>query len=365
MKKILLIIAILLITTVPSSIQAQSVDELRAQSNQKTKELQANQKAAEQKAQEATRLKDESARLAALISGAESALEQTNLKVRTTEAEITNLQNQIEEKNKELKVQKENLFETMKVMYETGGDQSTLEIVASSNTLSDLIDRSQYLESVRENVNKTVNSIQKIKADLETNKAEQEKKHSDLNELQSQQEAQSRSLTSQKAEKDRLTSSAQSSQAAFEAKVAEAKDSLNKLNAQISSLMGNGNRVSYGYANQGDVIGYEGSTGFSTGPHLHFEVRNNGSAVNPRNYLGGQLAWPMDGYRITQEFGPADWTPYYSFHTGIDLASSYGTPIHAAASGNIILHQYYGGYGNCIIIDHGDGLWTLYGHMID
>lgn len=365
MKKILLIIAILLIVTVPNSIQAQNVDELRAQSNQKTKELQANQKAAEQKAQEAARLKDESARLSALISGAESALEQTSLKVRTTENEITNLQNQIEEKNKELKVQKQNLFETMKVMYETGGDQSMIEVVTSSNTLSDLIDRSQYLESIRENINNTVNSIQKIKADLETNKTEQEKKRSDLSELQSQQEAQSRNLTSQKAEKDRLTSSAQNSQAAFEAKVAEAKDSLNKLNAQISSLMGNGNRVSYGYVNQGDVIGYEGSTGFSTGPHLHFEVRNNGSAVNPRSYLDGQLAWPMSGYRITQEFGPADWTSYYSFHTGIDLASSYGTPIRAAASGNIILHQYYGGYGNCIIIDHGNGLWTLYGHMID
>lgn len=124
----------------------------------------------------------------------------------------------------------------------------------------------------------------------------------------------------------------------------------------------------YAYSvNQGDVIGYEGATGFATGPHLHFEVRANGSHTNPRDYLGGMLIWPMSNYRITQEYGPASWTAYYSFHTGIDLASNdgYGAPIFAAATGNVILQQYYGGYGNTIVIDHGEGLMTLYGHLAD
>ena len=110
--------------------------------------------------------------------------------------------------------------------------------------------------------------------------------------------------------------------------------------------------------NQGDVIGWEGNTGFVTGPHLHFEVRVNGAHTNPRDYLGITLA---------QEYGPASWTGWYSFHSGIDLASNegYGAPIFAAATGEVIIQQYYGGYGNTIVIDHGDGLMTLYGHLSD
>ncbi len=121
------------------------------------------------------------------------------------------------------------------------------------------------------------------------------------------------------------------------------------------------------FVTEGDVIGFEGNSGFSTGPHLHFEVRVDGEHVNPRDYLGSVLSWPMTNFRVTQEYGPADWTSWYSFHSGIDLASEdgYGAPVMAAADGDIVLQQYYGGYGHVIIIDHGNDLMTLYGHLVD
>jgi murein DD-endopeptidase MepM/ murein hydrolase activator NlpD len=49
-------------------------------------------------------------------------------------------------------------------------------------------------------------------------------------------------------------------------------------------------------------------------------------------------------------------------HTGVDFGASYGSAIRAAASGVVILAQYNHGYGNCIIIDHGNNTTTLYGH---
>jgi len=50
------------------------------------------------------------------------------------------------------------------------------------------------------------------------------------------------------------------------------------------------------------------------------------------------------------------------FHYGVDLACAYGTPIHAAADGVVILARYDGGFGNAIMIDHGGGIETIYGH---
>lgn len=362
--RFLIYFIITVITFIPFGVSADELSDLQAEARQKNAELQANQKAAEAKAQEAAGYRDEARRIAANIAETEAAIAKTESEVYYTQKEIELLNKKITEKLAELKTQKENLFETARVIYESG-DQSTIEVVVSSDSFSQVIDRSQYLSSLTEKIETTIAEINKIKAELETSKADQEAKKASLAELESQQQAQKRGLDSQKSEKDRLFSSAKSSQEAYEAKVAAARASLDALNSQIARLSGNSSRVSMGHVNQGDIIGYEGSTGFSTGPHLHFEVRINGGHTNPRNYLGGQLIWPMGGYRITQEYGPASWTSWYSFHTGIDLAASYGTPIRAAASGEIILHQYYGGYGNCVIVDHGGGLWTLYGHMID
>ena len=49
-------------------------------------------------------------------------------------------------------------------------------------------------------------------------------------------------------------------------------------------------------------------------------------------------------------------------HTGQDLAAPYGTPIHAAADGIVVTCRYMGGYGNAIVVNHGGGYATLYGH---
>ncbi len=77
----------------------------------------------------------------------------------------------------------------------------------------------------------------------------------------------------------------------------------------------------------------------------------------------GRLRRPVSG-RITSKFGYRI-HPIYKvrkMHTGVDFAASRGTPIHAAAAGVVVHSGRWGGYGNCVIIDHGGGLATLYAH---
>jgi len=71
---------------------------------------------------------------------------------------------------------------------------------------------------------------------------------------------------------------------------------------------------------------------------------------------GDKMAWPTVGSRITQYFS---WR-----HTGVDIANKIGTPLYAADDGvvEIAAGGYNGGYGNTILINHGGGIKTRYGH---
>jgi len=80
---------------------------------------------------------------------------------------------------------------------------------------------------------------------------------------------------------------------------------------------------------------------------------------------GGKLAMPVPGATVTSPFGyrvhPVFGT--VRLHTGVDLAISEGTPIHAAEAGTVVSAGWMGGYGLATVIDHGYGLATLYAHQ--
>ncbi|HEY9738654.1 MAG TPA: peptidoglycan DD-metalloendopeptidase family protein [Trichocoleus sp.] len=77
----------------------------------------------------------------------------------------------------------------------------------------------------------------------------------------------------------------------------------------------------------------------------------------------GRFIYPASA-RITSGFGARVHPILRSrrFHAGVDFGASQGTPIRAADTGRVIFAGWYGGYGQAVIIDHGSGLTTLYGH---
>ena len=81
----------------------------------------------------------------------------------------------------------------------------------------------------------------------------------------------------------------------------------------------------------------------------------------------GSFGWPVPSCTyITSKFGPR-YHPvtgaYQSTHTGLDIGASHGATIVASDGGTVTTAGEKGGYGNCVMIDHGNGYYTLYGHM--
>ncbi len=94
------------------------------------------------------------------------------------------------------------------------------------------------------------------------------------------------------------------------------------------------------------------------------EIKKKLESLRHGNQPQGQLAWPTQGVLISG-FGNRH-SPIFGttmFHSGIDIANDTGTPVIAAASGQVIEASHMGGYGNSIMVYHGGGMATFYAHL--
>lgn len=102
----------------------------------------------------------------------------------------------------------------------------------------------------------------------------------------------------------------------------------------------------------------------SIGILIQRQVAAANKTILPNGIFGtGQLTYPCEA-EITSPFG---WRIHpilgsSRFHSGLDFGADYGSAIRAADSGVVIFAGWYGGYGNAVVINHGKGISTLYGH---
>jgi septal ring factor EnvC (AmiA/AmiB activator) len=278
------------------------------------------------------------------ISDIDGQLAGIQEQIADTQSKIADTNDGIAQAKAEMAGQEVVLGELMRQQY-TQNNETGLEMLASSKNFSDFVDKREYAQAGQDKIATAVEKVVKIKKELEAKAAELAKLNAQLADAQN-------GLAYARAQAGQQLADIQAAQDALKAKLAKYSG---------GEVVAAGQNV-----NQGDLIGFEGTSGCATGPHLHFEVDVNGTPESPYNFLGSGMAWPVDaGWSIAQGFGPADWAGApYSFHTGIDIVKYYGAPIYAAKSGHVIFAGYdRSGFGDHVIIDHGGGVHTIYGHM--
>lgn len=377
-----------------SGAKAVSIDDLRRQQEQLQSEIDAKNQEANRKQAEANRLSNEVATLDNDITATEQQISNTENQVASVRSQIGDVKSEISTKEEDLRVQRNNFNKAVVELYRAG-QKSNIEKLLGSTDLADAIEQTTYLDSVQEHVYGIVESITAIKKELEEKKSSLESRNNELNSLLTQQASQKNALAAQREVKDGKRQDAQAAASSAVAAAKSAEKQMGSIDDAIRrALAANGGQspgaLSGKYVSRGTWLGNMGSTGNSTGPHLHFEVRTRGGyggdgSISDFNSIGyynasspaSNCSVGMNGNNLSFNYGFSKplsnpWVvtscfPSYpggGYHGGIDMVEYNGAPVHAAMDGTVVFHGWLGAYGNVAVIYHGNGLWSLYAHML-
>jgi murein DD-endopeptidase MepM/ murein hydrolase activator NlpD len=270
------------------------------------------------------------------LRAVQAQIDQETAKLVLLAQQVDQAREQLAQKEAELAQHITDFGRRIRIMYKSG-QVSGLELVFSAANFTDLMNRVVFFNViVREDrrqlaeLQKERAAIEAMKADLEAKKAEQARVVKQVQD----QKAQLQAVRDQRAAREQQIAAIE---AQFQRLLADMEAQRATLQAQIASLI-----------------------------HESFRARSS-----------GKWNWPIDGV-ITQGFGCTSYPfePYdptcasHHFHSGIDIATDYGTPVHASDGG--IVHNFtmgctWGGglcgYGRYVVMVHAGGFTTLYGHL--
>ena len=235
----------------------------------------------------------------------------------------------------------------VRAMEENGG-YNILAIISKSDSFSDMLTAMDDVGEIMESDRQLEDAYIAARENTESVKADYEDTRSELEELKAQLKAEQEELEKDIEEAIQiildLENDLENRQAEYDAIMAAedaANATIDKLVAELEAQ-----RAAEAAAAAAAAGGGSGGSG-------------NANAT-------GSFLWPVASYvYVSSRFGlrvhPI--TGETKSHTGIDIASNQGTAVYASDGGSVTLAGWNGGYGNCIMIDHGNGYVTLYGHL--
>ncbi len=204
------------------------------------------------------------------------------------------------------------------------GQLNYLDVIMGSKSFSDFANRLELLKRIIRADFRLILEIRERQAAIEAKRAELEAQKKQVDALEAQAAKTQEAIAQKHAEQQAVLDAAREQKAAAEQMEADLQAASSEIQRRIQMRAGGGNQI----------VG------------------------------SGQLSWPVSGGVITSEQGwrvhPIFGTEIY--HAGMDIGVDEGTPVHAADAGTVVEADWLGGYGNCVIIDHGNGMQTVYGH---
>ncbi|MFH1662064.1 MAG: peptidoglycan DD-metalloendopeptidase family protein [Candidatus Falkowbacteria bacterium] len=304
----------------------------------KLKDIQERQKSYEsalrKKQGEKASLENQLAILDNRIAKAELDIENVEVEINRVNLEIKKININIEDKDNQIKKEKDRIASILRLMRKED-EKSALEIMLINNSFADFINQVKYLEDINSEIGESLDNVKKYKEELEDQKIVLDEKKLDLDEMKKELEDSKMVLISEKANKDFVLEQTQSSEKEYQRLLKLAKEEQAQANSEIVNL----EKIV-----RDKINNLEGKK---------LEFNDSG------------LIWPVPKNTITSIFHDPDYPFRYIFeHPGIDIRAAQGTPLKAAASGYVARAKSGGasGYGYIMIV-HGDGLATVYGHV--
>lgn len=271
-------------------------------------------------------------------------LDAANARLKDIQNQQAQINAQIKQTQEEIRKAQEHLLQHQKVLNQRvrsiymHGQLNYLEVITGAKSFSDFANRLELLKRVIRSDYNLILEIQNQKAQIEAKEEQLEKDKARLDALaQEAQKAQSQ-IAAKKAEQQKVLDDAKDNKAAAaqmeQDLIAESKRVHNLIQERLRQQEAARQAASH---SGGEAPSYTQGSGVLSWPC-------NGPITSPY------------GYRVHPIFGTT------IYHSGIDIGVDYGTPIHAADSGTVIYVGWISGYGNAVIIDHGNGMQTLYGH---
>ena len=366
---------------------AASVSQLQKQSSAFKNKISSVQSQINSTKQQKASTQSEIQELDRQLASVQAEITQLNTKIQETTANLNKSQQELKEAIATREAHYNTLKKRIRVMYEYG-NSGYLEALLSSDNFSDCITRLEYTNKLVEYDNKVLKDYTHSEEVIATNVKTIAKDKKQIEDMKAEQAKKQQILDNNIARKNQIVKQLDSNQSTYEAQIADLQQQdanvqalIQKAEAEAKARQAAAAKAKADAAAKAKAAAQAAKAKSSSSSRTKSSTRSKSSSYNTgsSNTSGGSSSatvyssngkhyqYPIpayNGYKPNSGYGYRS-SPIAGgteFHTGVDLKATLNTDVIAAESGTVIYAGWRGGYGKCVIIDHGGGYSTLYAH---